>query len=222
MSGKKPQEHKNRIMRMYDILEKYFGDLGWWPAETDFEVIVGAILTQNTAWTNVEKAIRVLKDKRLLDPRKIVGMKEERLSRVIRSAGYHRLKAQRLKAVSRFILTECNGALCRLKKKDTGELRKRFLSVNGIGPETADSILLYALGKPVFVVDAYARRIFSRHALAREDDAYEDIQFLVRANFPMKEKTLNRFHAFLVETAKRFCGKRKKICEECPLGKMQH
>jgi endonuclease-3 related protein len=206
-----------KIKKIYNKLDKYFGDLGWWPASSAFEVIVGAVLTQNTSWRNVEKAITGLKKERLLDPRKIEKTNSGRLSRIIRPSGYHRIKAARLKAVSRFLADECGSALSKLKKKDRKKLREKLLGVNGIGPETADSILLYALDKPVFVVDAYTKRIFSRHGLIKENESYDKVQAIVHENFPRSLKKLNQFHACLVEAGKRFCRKKKALCGECPL-----
>jgi len=207
----------SKILKIYSRLEKHFGDLGWWPADSVFEVILGAILTQNTAWKNVEKAISGLKENRMISPVKIGKMRTSRLAKIIRSAGYHNVKAKRIKEISRFIVTECGGVYARLKKRSTRRLREQLLSVTGVGPETADSILLYALGKPVFVVDAYTKRIFSRHGLVQENATYDEIQVLVHENFPKKTKNLNQFHALLVETAKNFCKKNSPRCEECPL-----
>ena len=208
---------KRKINRIYELLEGHFGDLGWWPAETPFEVIIGAILTQNTSWKNVEKAIEGLKSCGLVKPADIISTRSSKLSRCIRPAGYHRLKADRLKEISRFVVRECGGRLKKLRKKDTRLLREKLLEVKGVGPETADSILLYALDKPVFVVDAYTRRIFSRHGLIEEDAAYDDIRFLVENRFPVRHRKLNQFHALLVETGKNFCKKQKALCKNCPL-----
>ncbi|MFH1395160.1 MAG: hypothetical protein ABIH09_03290 [Candidatus Omnitrophota bacterium] len=206
-----------KILKIYNQLEKYFGDLGWWPADSVFEVIVGTILTQNTSWKNVEKAIVNLKQKRVIDPVKISKMRTAELAKIIRSAGYHNIKAGRLKEISRFIVTECAGVYSRLKKRSTEKLRQQLLKVSGVGPETADSILLYALEKPIFVVDAYTKRIFFRHRLIKEKASYDDIQILVHENFPRDTKCLNQLHALLVETAKNFCKKNLPLCAECPL-----
>jgi endonuclease-3 related protein len=207
-----------KLKKIYDLLDKHFGDLAWWPADTDFEVMVGAMLTQNTAWSNVEKAIEGLKSSGLLTPAKMSGVDLRRLASVIRPAGYFRVKARRLKEMCRFLIAECGGRIKTLRKRDAASLRKMLLSLNGIGPETADSILIFALEKPVFVVDAYTRRIFSRHGLAEEDASYEELQALVRKNFPVEVKKLNQFHALIVEASKRYCRKRNPLCEECPLG----
>ncbi|NQT33378.1 MAG: hypothetical protein HQ594_06890 [Candidatus Omnitrophica bacterium] len=211
-------ELKGKINKIYSLLNDHFGDLKWWPAESDFEVMIGAILTQNTSWKNVEKAIDVLKRKKALSPSKIANMDKGRLARYIRSSGYHRLKADRLKEISLFITRECGGKLDKLKKEGLENLREKLLEVKGVGPETADSILVYALGKPVFVVDAYTRRIFSRHGLIGHDAAYDEIQSFVHKNFPRSIRKLNQFHALLVEAAKNFCKKKDPLCRECPLG----
>ena len=211
------EERGVKIRKIYGLLEGHFGDLGWWPARSGFEVIVGAILTQNTAWSNVEKAIGRLRREKLLDPAKIARVHTARLTCLIRPAGYYRVKARRLKEISRFIMSECGGELRRLKRMDTGKLREKLLAVKGVGPETADSILVYALKKPVFVVDAYTKRIFSRHGLACENASYDEVQSLVHGCFPLGEKAMNQFHAFLVETAKKFCRKKTPACEKCPL-----
>jgi len=205
------------LSRIYKLLDDHFGDLKWWPADSDFEVIVGAILTQNTSWSNVECVIKDLKKQGLMDPVMMMETKTSRLSSVIRSSGYHRVKAARLKEICCFILEQCGGDLLSLKKRGTGNLREILLGVNGIGPETADSILLYAFGKPVFVVDNYAKRIFSRHGLADNKIEYDNLQKIVHENFCMKVKDLNQFHALLVEAGKRFCRKKAGICGECPL-----
>jgi len=214
--GKDPKVER-KLKKIYGLLEKEFGDLGWWPAESGFEVIAGAVLTQNTSWKNVEKAIKALKRDGSLGVNEIISMRAPRLSRLIRSAGYHRVKARRLKNISRFVADECGGRLGKLKKRDVGRLREALLEVNGIGPETADSILLYALDKPVFVVDAYTRRIFARHGLNPESAAYDEVQAFVHEHFPCDAAKLKQFHALLVEAAKAFCKKKRGHCGRCPL-----
>lgn len=211
-----------KLKRIFETLEAHFGDLRWWPAESDFEVIIGVILTQNTAWANVVKAVINLKQKHLLTADRILKAETEELARLIRPAGYYRLKALRLKEISRFIMAECCGDLRKLRGKNIGMLRNMLLRVNGVGPESADSILLYAFGKPVFVVDAYTKRIFLRHNLIFEDASYDDVQTLVHESFPLKARMLNQFHALLVETAKRFCKKKAGLCQTCPLSRILH
>jgi endonuclease-3 related protein len=153
---------KNRLKRIYGILYKHFGEQHWWPATTDFEVIVGAILTQSTSWRNVEKAISNLRDAGVLSPTGLKNIDDKRLSELIRPSLYHNTKARKLKAFTEFLYSEYGGDLDFMRSSGVGELRPRLLGVWGVGPETADSILLYALGKPCFVVDAYTRRVFSR------------------------------------------------------------
>jgi len=208
---------KKTLNRMYALLEAHFGDLGWWPAETDFEVVTGAILTQNTSWKNVEKAIERLKQKDMIDPVAVKNVKLEELSQLIKPSGYHRVKARRLKTIAQFIIENFEGSIKNMKSMKSERLRKMLLSVNGVGPETADSILLYAVGKPVFVVDAYTKRIFARHGITDDEASYEDVQSVVHSCVPKQARTYNQFHALLVETAKNFCGKRKPLCEKCPL-----
>ncbi|HNX91009.1 MAG TPA: hypothetical protein PKY78_04320 [Candidatus Omnitrophota bacterium] len=205
------------INKIYDVLNGYFGDLKWWPAETAFEMMVGAILTQNTSWKNVEKAILELKKKKLLVPKKIIDVPVSGLSTAIRSSGYHRVKAGRLKQLARFIMSECGGDLKKLSYMDTRELREKLLSVKGIGPETADSILLYAFGKKIFVVDAYTKRIFSRHGILVENALYSDVQNVAHKYFKRGLKEYNQYHALIVETAKKYCRKHEPLCDECPI-----
>lgn len=204
------------LRRMYDLLNAYFGDLHWWPADSAFEVVVGAILTQNTAWHNVTLAISKLKDADLLTPEGLDRVEPERLAGLIRSAGYYRIKTERLKAFVCFLKAEYGGSLCRLAAEGTDALRIRMLQVRGIGEETADSILLYACQKPVFVVDAYTKRILSRHAVVNEQARYLDVQSLFMSSLPLDVPLYNQFHALFVQTGKEFCRKEKR-CQACPL-----
>ena len=204
------------LRRMYSLLNSYFGDLHWWPGESPFEVIVGTILTQNTAWRNVEAAIGNLKRERLLCPERLLQTDDALLSRLIRPAGYYALKTKRLKAFCRFLCDGYDGHLDRLFTEETWELRNRLLTVNGIGEETADSILLYAGSKPVFVVDAYTRRILQRHGLIAADSSYASIQGLFMKHLPPKVPLYNQYHALLVSTGKTFCRKSPR-CDGCPL-----
>jgi endonuclease-3 related protein len=167
------------MTHLNDYLGKALKDLGpqsWWPGETPFEVCVGAILTQNTAWTNVEKAIANLKARGVLDPVTMYALPPVELAQLIRPAGYFNIKTKRLRNFLKFLIDDYAGDLERMKEERTDSLREKLLAVRGIGPETADSILLYALEKPVFVVDAYTKRIFSRHAVLAEEADYHDIQ----------------------------------------------
>lgn len=206
-----------RLLReAYQRMHEHFGSLGWWPAKTPFEVIVGAILTQNTAWKNVEKAIANLRLARSLTPRKLDALPFRRLARLLRPAGYFRVKARRLKNFLTFFLDEFDGDIRKMRRKNLQRLREKLLGVSGIGPETADSILLYALEKPVFVVDAYTRRILCRHYLCKEDTSYEELQKLFMEHLPKSIPIYNEYHAELVNIGKDFCRKVPR-CETCPL-----
>lgn len=209
---------KSRIKKIYGLLDGYFGDLGWWPARSRFEVIVGAVLTQNTSWTNVEKAIECLRKKRLLNFHSLKNADNRVISEAIRSSGYYVQKTEKLKNVCAFLDDLCGGDLRKALLEDTDHLRQKLLEVKGIGPETADSILLYAFKKPVFVVDAYTLRIFERHGILEgRGSKYEDVRDLVHSVFGENEPLYNRFHAAIVETGKGFCIKRQPKCKECPL-----
>jgi endonuclease-3 related protein len=207
---------KSLFMEIYDKLLKAFGPRHWWPGESPFEVMVGAILTQNTSWKNVEKAIQRLKVRRVLTPEEIHRLKTSDLASLIRSSGFYRIKADRLKSFVDFLFEEFEGKIGRMKKEPVEGLRKRLLEVKGIGQETADSILLYALQKPMFVVDAYTRRVLSRHGIISNGASYEEVQKLFMKHLPPDEKLFNEYHALLVHVAKSAC---KKIpqCDICPL-----
>ena len=199
--------------RMYEAL----GPQGWWPGETPFEVCVGAILTQNTNWQNVERAIENLKQTGVLSPKALYELPEEILAELIRPAGYFRVKATRLKNFIRFLVENFEGDLERLFALPLAEAREALLSVSGIGPETADSILLYAGEKPTFVIDAYTRRILLRHGLATEDMGYEDLREMFMRHLPEDTQLYNEYHALLVAVGKNFCRPQRPRCEECPL-----
>jgi len=209
---------QNSLQTYYDTLYAAYGPQHWWPGRSRFEVIVGAILTQNTAWTNVEPAIANLRRENLLTPAAIEAVSFVRLARLIRSSGYFRQKAKKLKAFARFLRREYAGSLTQMFKAPSTELRDKLLDVHGIGPETADSILLYAGGHPVFVVDAYTRRILERHRLAAENQTYDDIRALFESNLPKDAALYNEFHALIVQTGKNYCRPRNPRCVECPLG----
>jgi endonuclease III related protein len=201
----------------YDALFRAHGPQHWWPGRTRFEVIVGAILTQSTSWSNVELAIASLRREHLLRPMALEHVSLARLSRLIRSSGYFRQKARKLKAFVHFLRRQYHGSLDRLFATPTAELREQLLTVHGIGPETADSILLYAGSHPVFVVDAYARRILERHNLATGKHSYEEIRQLFERNLPADPTLFNEYHALIVQTGKHFCRKRNPVCERCAL-----
>ena len=201
----------------YQTLFSTLGPQRWWPARTPFEVIVGAILTQNTAWTNVERAIANLRRERLLTPAAMERVERRHLERLIRSSGYFRQKARKLKEFVRFLRRDFGGSLARMFRTPTPELRERLLAVHGIGRETADSILLYAGGHGVFVVDAYTHRILTRHELAHENAKYEEIRALFEASLPRDLRTYNEFHGLIVNVGKNWCRTREPRCHECPL-----
>lgn len=204
------------LLNIYNKLYKTFGPQHWWPGETPFEIMVGAILTQNTNWQNVEKAIHNLKKNHCLSPSKIKIISVKKLAALIRPAGYYNIKAHRLKQFIKFLYDEYNAMIHSMAKEDTVILRNKLLSVHGIGPETADSILLYALNKPIFVIDAYTKRIFSRHKLLHEKPAYHEAQELFMKNLPRNVKLFNEYHALIVKLGKEYC-KTKPKCDECPL-----
>ncbi len=189
----------------------------WWPAKTPFEVIVGAILTQNTAWSNVDRAIANLRRERLLAPMALERVPLGKLARLVRSSGYFRQKARKLKAFVRFLRRDFHGSLKAMFRTPTVELRQRLLRVHGIGPETADSILLYAGNHPVFVVDAYTKRILLRHQLIGEKADYEEVRRLFERSLPRDTALYNEFHALLVNVGKNWCRSRQALCDQCPL-----
>lgn len=201
----------------YDALFRALGPQHWWPGRTRFEVIAGAILTQNTSWSNVERAITALRREKLLSPAAIQQVPLAHLARLIRSSGYFRQKARKLKDFVRFLRDCHRGSLDKLFATPTAELREQLLAVHGIGPETADSILLYAGRHPVFVIDAYTRRIFERHNLLGGKESYEQIRSLFEHSLPRDSSLFNEYHALIVHTGKHFCQKRQPACEGCPL-----
>ena len=206
-------------MEMFDLLLDHYGPRNWWPAETALEMMVGAILTQNTNWKNVEKAIKNLKEKRLISLDALCSVSIGELAQEIRPAGYYNIKARRLKNLINFIVNRYHGNLDTLLGDETPTLRRGLLSVNGIGPETADSILLYAAHHPVFVIDAYTHRILTRHNMIEEQSTYQELQELFMDNLPWDSSLFNEFHALIVETGKDFCRK-KPLCQKCPLERL--
>jgi len=207
---------QERLAAIYERLNAYFGDLHWWPGETPFEITVGAILTQNTNWKNVEIAIGRLKKAGLLDPLKLHGTEDSIVAGLIRSSGYYNLKTKRLKAFLDFLHNDYAGDLDTMFGEELWALRKKLLDVRGIGGETADSILLYGGGKPVFVIDAYTRRVLERHDLITPDWNYQKIQALFMDRLPHDAPRYNQYHALLVQLGKQFC-KKKPLCSGCPL-----
>ena len=207
---------RRRLLKIYEELFKTFGPRHWWPAETPFEVVVGAILTQNTAWTNVEKAIANLKERDLIHPERLASLDPGQLAEHLRPSGFFNVKTRRLRSFLAFFTKTYGGSLDRMGRRETCALREELLAVNGIGPETADSILLYALQKPIFVVDAYTRRIFHRLGLSSADASYDDLQGMFESALPRDLTLFNEYHALIVALGKNTC-KPKPRCESCPL-----
>ncbi|OHB52399.1 MAG: endonuclease [Planctomycetes bacterium GWF2_39_10] len=204
------------LLQIYQKMLDTLGPRQWWPGETPFEVVIGAILTQNTNWSNVEKAIKNLKQAGKLTPKGIHELNVTELAQLIRPSGFFNVKAKRVKAFVNWLFSKYDGKLPRMFAQDLQTLRSDLLAVKGIGPETADSILLYAGNLPTFVVDAYTYRIFSRHELIPEESTYDEIKSLFEENLPKDVKLFNEYHALLVNIGKIFC-KPKKVCEQCPL-----
>ena len=216
-SARMAENAASALPRYYDALFATLGPRKWWPANTPFEVIVGAILTQNTAWVNVERAMENLRRERMLSARSIDRAPVGKLERLVRPSGYFRQKAKKLKAFTQFLHANYAGCLPRMFRTPASQLREKLLAVHGIGPETADSILLYAGRYPVFVVDAYTRRILERHALTQGRLSYEEIRSLFETSLPRDTQLYNEFHALIVEAGKRWCRTKNPRCEECPL-----
>ena len=207
---------QEKLIRIYELLLARYGHRHWWPAETPFEVCVGAILTQNTNWGNVEKAIANLKEKGFLTPEGLCAIPVERLAELIRPAGYYNLKSERLKSFIQWLFVRYSGSVERMSRTDLRELRVELLKVKGIGPETADSILLYACGKPTFVVDAYTKRLLAGLGLITGEESYDEVRALFMENLPPDVALFNEFHALIVQHAKERCRKRP-LCPGCPL-----
>ena len=233
------------LRRAYQLMRARFGHLHWWPGETPFEICVGAILTQNTSWSNVERAIANLKAARVLEPKKMFALPEAELAQLIRPAGYFNVKARRLRSFLRVLVEDFGGDLARMFAGETGFVRERLLAIHGVGPETADSLLLYAGGQHSFVIDAYTKRIFERHkwrksrkrkaesGKQKKNEAnYDELKSLCESALNQKSGLARRstaeaaaaqldywqdYHAQLVMVGKHFCRTRVPRCEECPL-----
>jgi endonuclease III related protein len=235
---------KSGLRRAYELMRARFGHQHWWPGETPFEVCVGAILTQNTAWTNVERAIANLKSAQVLEPEKLFALPEAKLAQLIRPAGYFNVKARRLRSFLRVLVEECGGDLGKLFAGETATVRERLLAIHGVGPETADSLLLYAGGHSSFVIDAYTKRIFSRHGWPKKsgkrkaesgkntEASYDELKSLCESALGQRSGVARRsaakaavarldywqdYHAQLVMVGKHFCRTRSPRCDECPL-----
>lgn len=206
----------NLLMKIYSRLYERFGPQHWWPGETSFEVMVGAILTQNTSWKNVEKAIYNLRERGLLNPKKLHRTHNEIIANAIYPAGYYNIKTKRLRHFLNFLAGRYGANIQKMKNIKLPELRRELLGINGIGNETADSILLYAMNKPSFVIDAYTKRFLSRHGLVAQDIPYAELQKVFMYELPNSVRLFNEYHALIVRLGKDIC-KTKPICEKCPL-----
>lgn len=207
----------NNYSEAYQLLYDHFGPQNWWPGETPLEIMVGAILTQNTNWSNVQKAIVNLKSEKLLDYQSLSQLSVDELAQLIRPAGYYNLKAQRLRNLLDMVADSYGGEIAQFLGDELISARENLLAVKGVGPETADSILLYACGHPVFVVDMYTHRVFSRHNMVEEETDYQAIQDVFVDHLPQDLQLYNEFHALIVRVASTFCKKTKPLCEICPL-----
>jgi endonuclease III related protein len=208
---------RKQLMAIYHALFRAYGPQHWWPGDTPFEVLVGAVLTQNTSWANVENAIANLKRERILTFSRMINEAPGKLARLIRPSGFFNVKTKRLRHLLLFIHTEYSGRLTRMFAADPARLRRQLLEVNGIGPETADSILLYAGEKPFFVVDAYTKRIFSRQGLIADNADYHALQGLFMENLTHNTRFYNEYHALIVRLGKDHCKKVRPRCSDCPI-----
>ena len=206
-----------RINTFYKKLYERYGPQGWWPGGSALECILGAVLTQNTSWTNAEKAILNLKRENIISVKNLASVSTEVLASLIRPSGYYKQKALKIKRVISFITENYGGSLKRMFEEETRELRSKLLTINGIGPETADTILLYAGHKRVFVIDAYTYRVLSRHGLVPEYTTYEEMQELFTDTLSGETAVYNEYHALLVRVGKEHCRKRSPACDGCPL-----
>jgi endonuclease-3 related protein len=204
------------LREYHRLLRERFGARNWWPADSPFEMMVGAILTQNTAWTGVEKAIANLKAADLLDPRRVAEADPAIVAALIRSSGYFNQKTKRLQDFARWFVDRFDGDPDQMKEVPLPEMREELLAQKGIGPETADSILLYALDHPTFVIDAYTFRVLHRHGFVGEDATYDEMKALFEDTLPNETDLFNDFHAQIVNVGKLFCRKTPK-CDDCPL-----
>ncbi|MCE5251690.1 endonuclease III domain-containing protein [bacterium] len=210
-------EKRRRLLHeLYDVLERAIGPTHWWPAETPFEVCIGAILTQNAPWTGVVRAIEALKNRGVFDAVSIAEADERVIAEAVRPTIYYNQKARRLKVFCRFLLDNFHGGVENMAGLDCADARKKLLALPGIGYETADSMLLYALGKPIFVVDAYTKRIFTRHGLAEPSWDYEELRSYFEDALDPDPVFYGEFHGLICLLGAEVC-RRKPLCDECPL-----
>lgn len=215
--GRSKKNINKQLMHIYNKMFAHFGPRKWWPAETTFEVIVGAILTQSVAWRNVEKAINSLKQAGLLDIKALYSADTEAVAQLIVPTLYFRMKARKLKSFVNLLVDKYRGSLPGLFNQEMSKLREELLAVYGVGPETADSIILYAAEKPIFVVDAYTKRIFQRLGLFKDDIDYAGMQNFFMTNLPADTYLYNEYHALIVGIGNQFCTNKNPACHRCPL-----
>jgi len=205
------------LLEAYEALRAAFGPQHWWPGESPFEIMVGAVLVQNTAWRNAERAIANLREAGAMNPRAMYALPPKELAELIRPAGYFQVKTRRLRSLLRFVVEEYDGSLDAMFGTGVATLREQLLSIHGIGPETADAILLYAGGLPTFVVDAYTHRVTARHGWIGYEAGYHDIKDLFESALPADIALYNEYHALLVRVGKDYCKRSLALCELCPL-----
>jgi endonuclease III related protein len=207
---------EQRLLDIFNMLLNAFGKRGWWPGETELEIIIGAVLTQNTSWKNVEKAIDNLKYHNALDLHSLYKMDRETLAMIIKASGFYNIKSKRLKNIINVIYNDYSSNILNLKSINMWNIREKLLEINGIGKETADSIILYALNKPIFVIDVYTKRFLKNHRLYKEESDYDTIQRFFMKNLPNDTYLFNEFHALIVYLCQNFC-KKVPLCNRCPL-----
>jgi endonuclease-3 related protein len=208
------------LQNVYKRLIAAFGPQHWWPGESPFEIMVGAVLVQNTAWKNVERAIVNLRDAGLLEPKALYALPKEELAELIRPAGYFQVKARRLRNLLALVVDRYDGSLAAMRAAGLPTLREELLAVHGIGPETADAILLYALDLPTFVVDTYTHRVLARHGWIGYDAGYDEMKDHFEGGLPLDAPLFNEFHALLVRVGKDYCRKSGPKCDACPLAEL--
>ncbi|MBM4386163.1 MAG: hypothetical protein FJ088_00395 [Deltaproteobacteria bacterium] len=212
-------KRSEQLLRIYELLSGHYGNLGWWPGETPFEMMVLAVLTQNTAWSNVEKAIANLKSNGVLSPEKLLALAHDEIASMIKPAGYFNVKTKRLTALLEFFRDEYSFSFEKMASEELSLARLKLLNTHGVGGETADSILLYCVNKPVFVIDAYTRRILKRLGIADGEESYEDLQGIFMRNLPADPALFNDYHAQFVIHGKTMC-RTKPLCAGCPIAGM--
>jgi endonuclease III related protein len=210
------KDTQQRLLNIFNLLLNAFGKRNWWPGETELEIIIGAVLTQNTSWKNVEKAIDNLKQRNVLDIETLYKMNKETLALIIKPSGFYNIKSKRLKNIINVIYDEYSSNILNLKNINMWSIREKLLGINGIGRETADSIILYALNKPIFVIDVYTKRFLKNHRLYDEESDYDTVQRFFMKNLPNDTYLFNEFHALIVYLGQSFC-KKVPLCSRCPL-----